>query len=323
MDEGPQEEESSRRTDLGSSEREMRQMTRKGPGIVAMGETTVTAIPPSSWRREIGGELKPFKYRRYKDLGTGEFRYRPGQEGTRCKPCNLHGSARGRGTSCDALSPAHARPQARTTAEQLGWKGSSWAPIRDASGGRVLRHALAQSCASRRLVPTPPNSPSASARLARAGALPLHPPGCIDPGDRAQRLGAGPCRPHLPPGAERSSGSAAPASSTRQASGGPAAHRGRGEALCLRALRPLSLRTSGRCLLGDLQPRRHGAGPGQRAPQPPWSRSPAATTEGPRALDHRPRPQPGPGELLSAAGRGAAAADQREWPVQRRAGGSR
>lgn len=102
-------------------------------------------------------------------MGTGEFRYRPGQEGTRCKPCNLHGSARGRGTSCDALSPAHARPQARTTAEQLGWKGSSWAPIRDASGGRVLRHALAQSCASRRLVPTPPNSPSASARLARAG----------------------------------------------------------------------------------------------------------------------------------------------------------
>lgn len=100
-------------------------------------------------------------------LGAGEFRYRPGQAGTRCSPCSLRGSATERGTSCDALSPAHARPQARTTAELLGWKGSSWAPIRHASWGRVLRHALAQPCASFRLVPTPPNSPSASARLAR------------------------------------------------------------------------------------------------------------------------------------------------------------
>lgn len=69
---------------------------------------------------------------------------------------------------------------------------------------------------------------------------------------------------------------------------------------------------------GDLQPRHHGAGPGQRAPQPPWPWSPAAATAGPRALGRRPRPQPGSSELLYAAGRGTAAADQRERPVQRR-----
>lgn len=66
---------------------------------------------------------------------------------------------------------------------------------------------------------------------------------------------------------------------------------------------------------------RHGAGLGQRAPQPPGPRGPTATP-GPRSPGRRPRP--GPAELPGARSRGgAAAADQRERPVQRRAGGPR
>lgn len=42
-----QEGQSSRGIDLGCSDREMRQMEEKGPGIVALGETTVTANSPS------------------------------------------------------------------------------------------------------------------------------------------------------------------------------------------------------------------------------------------------------------------------------------
>lgn len=64
-----QEEESSRRTDLGSSEREMRQMTGKGPGIVAMGDTTFTAIPSSKLVEGNRRRVKAIQIQEIQGLG--------------------------------------------------------------------------------------------------------------------------------------------------------------------------------------------------------------------------------------------------------------
>ncbi|XP_053070944.1 transmembrane protein 163 isoform X3 [Acinonyx jubatus] len=198
--------------------------------------------------------------------------------------------------------------------------------------GPVSRHTLVSPPPP--LLPPSQQFPRASGRLA-----------CQDPslptglGARARAPGpwGGSLQPAPAPvgGARRRR--AAPASATRRASRAalqhprPACCRRTSAPRCPSSLRERSVRPSAgpeprRLALLTRVPAasRHGAGRGQRAPQPPGPRGPSAAP-GPRALGRRPRP--GPAELPSAraaqARRGAAAADQRERPIQRRAGGSR
>lgn len=132
-------------------------------------------------------------------------------------------------------------------------------------------------------------------RLARPGVLlPLHPPWCIDSGARAQRLGAGPCHPHLPPGAERSGDSAAPASATRHELAADLPLTAVGVKLSLRALGPghfglVSLPRSasprGICSPGAMEPapgsdRRSPPGPGVPRP-PPRGHAPSTAAPAP------------------------------------------
>lgn len=197
------------------------------------------------------------------------------------------------------------------------------------SGGRVLRHALTQPCTSLRLVPHAPLTvPSPSTRLDRPGPSLSTRLGASIPGPRLSASGRVPAARTCPRGRSAAATARPQPPPHAELAGGPAAHRGRGEALSLSpALGPwhsgLGVSIVVGFAPGDLQLRRHGAGSRQRAPQPPWPRSPSAATAGPRALGRRPRPQPGSAELLCAAGRGSAAADQRERPVQRRLGGPR
>lgn len=228
-------------------------------------------------------------------------------------------------------SPARARPLASRTAEGPGPRGSPLSTIPPCGWG------------------TSPVTPSPGPARAACWSPRFGAPGPADTllPHRPRRLGAGPCRPHLPSWAERGGGDAAPAPATGRASltapphSRPLCSRRTSTPRCPPALCAPSVRPSARCeprrlallsrvraalvAAAGIRRPRHGAGRGQRAPQLPGPRRPGAAP-GPRALGGR-RPQPGPAELLgaraAAARGGAAAADQRERPVRRRAGGSR